>query len=93
MAADGIKQSNPSRASKVSSETPRVVYKPRPETTPNSELAALAAVYAFIVARYEQKRMAAEAPADANTAEVEGVDKSSEVRPANKGGGRHAREG
>jgi hypothetical protein len=38
---------------------PRVTYTPRPGTTPENELAALAAVYAFVIRAHEQKKAAA----------------------------------
>jgi hypothetical protein len=40
---------------------PRVTYTPRPGTTPESELATLAAVYAFVIGAHEQKKAAAPA--------------------------------
>jgi hypothetical protein len=41
----------------------RITYKPRPDATPESELAVLAAVYAFILDRHA-KRKAAEGSGD-----------------------------
>jgi hypothetical protein len=39
----------------------RVIYSPRPDATPEGELAALAAVYAFVIQAHEQKKAAAPA--------------------------------
>lgn len=38
----------------------RVTYLPREDTTPEIELAAIAAVYGFVLGRYEQVRASAE---------------------------------
>ncbi len=40
---------------------PRVFYSPREDATPVGELAALAAVYAFVIQAYQQKKAAAPA--------------------------------
>ena len=40
---------------------PRVTYAPRPDATPESELTALLAVYAFVIQAHEQKTAAAPA--------------------------------
>ena len=40
---------------------PHVTYTPWPEATPEGELAALAAVYAFVIGAHEQKKAAAPA--------------------------------
>jgi hypothetical protein len=40
---------------------PRVTYTPRPDATPEGELTALAAVYAFVIQAHEQKKVAATA--------------------------------
>jgi hypothetical protein len=47
----------------------RVTYTPRPGTTPEAELAALAAVYAFVIQAHEQKKAAA--PANERRKEVD----------------------
>jgi hypothetical protein len=39
----------------------RVSYSPRPDATPEGELAALAAVYAFVIGAHEQKKTVATA--------------------------------
>jgi hypothetical protein len=36
----------------------RVTYYPRPDATPEGELAALAAVYAFVIQAHQQKKAA-----------------------------------
>jgi hypothetical protein len=38
---------------------PRLFYLPRGDATPEGELCALAAVYAYVLERHEQKEMAA----------------------------------
>lgn len=81
------------RVGRSAADAPSVVYVPRADATPEGELAALAAVYAFALECHEHKQTAAEAPADTNTAKVECGDKSDEVRSAKRGGGRHAEEG
>jgi hypothetical protein len=43
-----------------STDDPRVAYVPSEYATPEGELAALAAVYAFILKCHKQKHMAAE---------------------------------
>jgi hypothetical protein len=48
---------------------PRVTYTPHPGTTPESELAALVAVYAFVIQAHEQKKAAA--PANERRKEVD----------------------
>jgi hypothetical protein len=72
---------------------PSVVYVPRAGATPEGELAALAAVYAFALERHEHEQTAAEPPADANATEVECEDMPGEARAADWGGGRHVEEG
>jgi hypothetical protein len=42
-------------------DNPRITYFPRPDATPEGELAALAAVYAFVIGAHEQKKAAAPA--------------------------------
>jgi hypothetical protein len=69
--ADETRQYTPSRADKSSSKAPRIVYKPRPETTPDTEIRTLAAVYAYILEHYQQKHAVQGSPADTNTLEVE----------------------
>ncbi len=91
MAANETRRSTPSRTSKASSGATRVVYKPRPETTPNLEIGTLANAYAFVLECYAHNQTAVEPPADTNTTKVEGGDKSDEVRLIKRGGGRRAR--
>jgi hypothetical protein len=43
------------------SDSPRVTYAPGPEATPEGELAALAAVCAFVIQAHQQKKAAAPA--------------------------------
>ena len=70
-----------------------MVYVPRADATPEGELAALAAAYAFILDRHDHKQTAAESPANRITAKVERKDISGESRPAKRGGGRDVQEG
>jgi hypothetical protein len=42
-------------------DDPRLEYLPREDATPEGELAALAAVYAFVIQAHEQKKAAAPA--------------------------------
>jgi hypothetical protein len=42
-------------------DDPRLEYLPREDATPENELAALAAVYAFIIQAHERKKAAAPA--------------------------------
>ena len=86
----GAKEPKGRDAKQCVSDIPSVVYVPRAGSTPKAELAALAAVYAFVLERHEHKRTATEALAETNATEVEGADKSGEVRLAKRGGGRHA---
>jgi hypothetical protein len=37
---------------------PRIVYTPRPDATPEAELAALATVYAFVMQRHNVRKAA-----------------------------------
>jgi hypothetical protein len=37
-------------------DSPRVVYVPRPDATPETELSALASVYAFTLQRHQDKQ-------------------------------------
>jgi hypothetical protein len=48
---------------------PRITYFPRPDATPESELVALAAVYAFVVQAHERNIVAA--PANESRKEVD----------------------
>jgi hypothetical protein len=43
-----------------SASNPRVTYRPHSDATPEGELFALAAVYAFVLKCHEHKQMAAE---------------------------------
>jgi hypothetical protein len=47
----------------------RVIYVPRPDATPEGELAALTAVYAFVIQAHERKKAAA--PANEKGKEVD----------------------
>jgi hypothetical protein len=38
---------------------PRITYSPRPDATPESELATLAAVFKFVIQAHERKKAAA----------------------------------
>lgn len=71
----------------------RVAYEPLPGASVDSEARVLADVYSFVLERHGQKQMSAESPAGTNTAKAERRDKSDEVRPAKRGGGRRAEEG
>jgi hypothetical protein len=53
---------------KGASAKPYVTYAPCPDATPEGELAALAAVYAFVIRAHEQKKAAA--PANESRKEV-----------------------
>jgi hypothetical protein len=53
----------------ASPDNPRVAYFPRKDATPEGELAALAAVYAFIIQAHERKKAAA--PANEKGKEVD----------------------
>lgn len=53
---------------KGASAKPYVTYAPCPDATPEGELAALAAVYAFVIQAYQQKKAAA--PANEKRKEV-----------------------
>lgn len=64
---------------------PREVYIPREDATPEKESASLAAVYAFILERYEQKQMATERDAEANTTRLERTNKSGGDYPTGEG--------
>lgn len=60
MAADRTKQSATQRptystSDAPTSDAPRIIYRPREDATPEGELAALAAVYAFILERHKAK--------------------------------------
>jgi hypothetical protein len=50
-------------------DDPRLEYLPREDATPEGELAALAAVYAFIIQAHERKKAAA--PANESRKEVD----------------------
>jgi hypothetical protein len=50
-------------------DDPRLEYLPREDATPEGELAALAAVYAFIIQAHERKKAAA--PANEKGKEVD----------------------
>lgn len=47
-------------ARRSTTDDPRIAYIPREDATPEGELAALAAVYAFILKCSEQRQIAAE---------------------------------
>ena len=51
------------------SDGPRVTYAPGSDATPEGELTALAAVYAFVIQAHEQKKAAA--PANERRKEVD----------------------
>ncbi len=54
-----IRGTPPSKDSKEDSAgDPRIAYSPRPDATPDSEVQVLAAVYAFVLRRHEQKEAA-----------------------------------
>jgi len=48
-------------ACRDATENPGIIYSPRSETTPESELASLAAVYALVIQAHQQKKAAAPA--------------------------------
>ena len=56
-AADKTTSSNDS--AKGASANPRITYSPRPDATPEGELRALAACYAFAIGAHQQKKTAA----------------------------------
>lgn len=51
--------------------TPHVTYTPRPDATPEGEIAALASVYAFIL-QYGQEKRAAGSGQDHDGSEAKG---------------------
>lgn len=55
----------------------RVFYSPREDATPEGELAALAAVYAFVIQAHEQKKAAA--PATSRRKEVDPEERRAKV--------------
>lgn len=65
--------------------SPHLIYVPREDATPERETASLAAVYAFILERYEQKQIAAESATDASTTSVERLNESGEGTPTGEG--------
>ena len=60
VAADETRRGTYPRADKKSSDALHVVYTPNPEVSPETEARALAAVYAFVLERHQQKEAAAE---------------------------------
>jgi hypothetical protein len=61
VSADRAKRSASRGAVGSTPDDPRVVYVPRQDATPEGELTALAAVYAFLFERHQQRATAAEA--------------------------------
>ncbi|MDQ3316514.1 MAG: hypothetical protein M3522_04175 [Actinomycetota bacterium] len=62
----GTEARNPNdrRAGRGAADAPRVAYVPRADATPEGELAALAAAYAFVLDRHEREPTAAVDDAD-----------------------------
>ena len=56
MAANVDKQSASQGPNKPTGDTPRVVYTPNSDSTPQGELAALASAYRFVIERAERRR-------------------------------------
>jgi len=80
------------RASTVpagSAGDPSVTYMPRPGTTPEGELAALAAVYGFVIECHKRSK-ATRSKHDSNATRNERRDLTGKVRPTREDGGRHA---
>ena len=64
------KRSATGKVSEPQSDTPRAVYTPREDATPEGELAALAAVYAFMLNCHEGRSRSAQVSDDENRTEV-----------------------
>lgn len=54
-------------------DSPRIVYTPRPDATPETELATLANVYAFILQKHQEKQKGGPETAPDDAKEIKNV--------------------